>query len=276
MIFNSPTLARIKGIDVRMHWSLPVLMILQLWGTDNLTDAFHIALLFAGLLLGVTLHELGHCVVARRKGLEVRDILLTPIGGIAFVAGPVHSPRDEMQIAIAGPLVSFALAIPGALLFAGSLFVGFPEAALLPLIVLLIPNLSLGVFNLLPAFPMDGGRVLRAVLTEKRGAVEATRIAAKIGQGLATLLFLAGLFTLTFSLIFIGLFVLFIASRELAMVRLREWTGADDGALRGDETVVGPPPYASAAPARTWGRDFTEVLRILARDLFTGSDPHTT
>ncbi|MFO1490605.1 MAG: site-2 protease family protein, partial [Kiritimatiellia bacterium] len=206
MIFNSPTLARIKDIDVRMHWSLPVLMLLQLWNTDGLTEAFQVALLFAGLLLGVTLHELGHCVVARRKGLEVRDILLTPIGGIAFVAGPVHSPRDEMQIAIAGPLVSFALALPGALLFAGLLFVGFPEAATLPLIALLIPNLSLGVFNLLPAFPMDGGRVLRAVLTEKRGAVEATRIAAKIGQGLATLLFLAGLFTLTFSLIFIGLF----------------------------------------------------------------------
>ncbi|MFO1529490.1 MAG: hypothetical protein U1F77_07075 [Kiritimatiellia bacterium] len=104
MIFNSPTLARIKDIDVRMHWSLPVLMLLQLWNTDGLTEAFQVALLFAGLLLGVTLHELGHCVVARRKGLEVRDILLTPIGGIAFVAGPVHSPRDEMQIAIAGPL----------------------------------------------------------------------------------------------------------------------------------------------------------------------------
>jgi Zn-dependent protease len=170
-------LGRISGIDLYVH------------------STFLLILLFPGALSGVPLlvlvfgcvllHELGHALMARRFGITTADITLYPIGGVARLNRIPKAPGAEFLIALAGPAVNFAIVL-ALLAFEVALY-GFGVPPLFGGLVawLMIVNLSLGLFNLIPAFPMDGGRVLRAALSGWLGRVRATSVAATIGRSLA-------------------------------------------------------------------------------------------
>lgn len=203
-------IGRIAGIEIRFHWSLLVIFTLITWslatggftGGPAGTTADWIAAVVAATLFFAALlaHELGHALVARGKGQEVEGITLWVFGGVSTLKGESRDPGDELRVAIVGPLVSLAAA---ALFQAIALALGFLGA---PLLVVAVPqwlaviNVILAVFNMLPAFPLDGGRVLRAWLWKRRGDRDsATRSAVAVGRGfgigligLGLLLFMAG------------------------------------------------------------------------------------
>lgn len=173
----------------------------------------------------VVLHEFGHALTARRFGIPTKDITLLPIGGMARLERMPEKPWQEFWVAMAGPLVSFAIAavIYLALFLAG----GFQPVKGLSITGgpflerILVANVVLAVFNLIPAFPMDGGRVLRALLATRLDHVRATQIAASVGQGLALVFGLFGLFFNPF-LLFIAFFVWIGAAAEAHSVQIKD------------------------------------------------------
>ncbi len=172
----------------------------------------------------VVLHELGHALTARRYGIRTRDIILLPIGGVARLERMPSRPIQELAVALAGPAVNVVIA--GVLLLLG---VRLPELAALgnagiPETLLLI-NVVMVLFNLIPAFPMDGGRVLRALLAMSMPFTRATRIASIIGQSIALVFGVAGLFTGQVMLLFVALFVFLSAGEERMMVETRSSLG---------------------------------------------------
>jgi Zn-dependent protease/predicted transcriptional regulator len=225
-------IARVAGIDVYLHATFLILLawvgLSHYLARHSLGDAAN-GLLFISTLFGVVvLHELGHALAARRYGIRTRDITLLPIGGVARLERMPEDPRQELVVALAGPAVNVVLAI---LLLA----VLVPAAALrnfgdVPLVgghflsKLVWVNVTLAVFNLIPAFPMDGGRVLRALLAMRMEYVRATEIAARIGQGLALAFGAVGLFWNPF-LMFIALFVWMGAAGEAGMVQMKSALG---------------------------------------------------
>ena len=225
-------IGRIAGLDIRIHLTFLILIgwvAVGAWSAEPsaahvLAEVSAVLLLFAG----VVLHEMGHALTARRRGIGTRDITLLPIGGVARLERMPERPRDEIVIALAGPVVSFGIAAAlGAMVVAGggslSLAVAFgPEGSLLQRVA--AQNLLLGLFNLLPAFPMDGGRVLRAALGSRIGALRATRIAAGIGRVLAAGLAVLGLAGNPFLMI-IALFLWIGGGLELADLETRQLIG---------------------------------------------------
>lgn len=207
-------LGRVADIDVKVHATFLLLLAwvgLSNWFSGRSAGAVVAGLVFVLLLFGcVVLHELGHALTARRFGVRTRDIILLPIGGVARLDHIPSEPRQELWIAAAGPAVN--VVITAALFFwlrATGGWVPLPELAMTsgPMLErLAVLNVFLAVFNLLPAFPMDGGRMLRAVLAMRLEYTQATQIAASIGQGLAYVFGFLGLFTNPF-LVFIALFV---------------------------------------------------------------------
>jgi stage IV sporulation protein FB len=162
--------------------------------------------------------------MARRFGVRTPDVILLPIGGVARLERIPDKPKEELLIALAGPFVTLVLAAVfyGWLVLTGQQITPSDELAHAPLVVaLLVMNVILLVFNLIPAFPMDGGRVLRALLASKLGFVRATRIAASIGQGLAIPAGVYGLFKPEPMLVLIALFVFLGAATEAAAVETR-------------------------------------------------------
>jgi Zn-dependent protease/predicted transcriptional regulator len=200
--------------------------------TGEISEAIKGVLLMVALFGTVVLHELGHALAARRYGIATRDITLLPIGGVARLERMPEDPWQELVVAVAGPAVNVALAL-------GSLFLlllgrGLPRLAetlsvsgdLLSQFFAI--NVVLVLFNMLPAFPMDGGRVLRALLAMRMDYVRATQVAAGVGQAMALLFGFLGLFGpallgVQFSpmLVFIALFVWIGAAQEASMAQMR-------------------------------------------------------
>jgi Zn-dependent protease/CBS domain-containing protein len=182
------------------------------------------------LFVCVLLHEYGHSLEAQRLGIEIVDITLLPIGGLARLKSLPEKPWDEVKIAIAGPLVNVVLApifFGTALLLGGSLttppnILGGVQSAGQVFVYLGYINVALVVFNLIPAFPMDGGRVLRGLLATRLGPVRATDISSAVGQIFAAAFFLIGLLGGNLLLALIAVFIFFGASGEAQMVRQRE------------------------------------------------------
>ena len=221
----------VRGIPIRMHitfiwfpiWAATV------WGSrdDNMLRGALFGVIAALLLfVCVTLHELGHALVAQRFGIVVEDITLLPFGGLARLRTIPRNPKQELAIAVAGPLVNvaifFALALVAAFAYRNEPNIT-PEFMLNELdrgninsllIYLMLANVILVLFNLLPAFPLDGGRVLRALLAFKLPWERATRIAAGVGLGFAGLFVIGGIASRDFFLSLIGLIVGFGAWQE--------------------------------------------------------------
>lgn len=205
-------LGRFAGIDTYVHASFLLLVGWAAWAAYQGAGSGFAAVLGVLFLIGVfgsvLLHEFGHALTARRYGIQTRRIVLWPIGGVAQLEGSPKTPRQELLIALAGPAVNFVLA---AGLFVVTRVFGFPAGGILG--GLLAANLMLGLFNLVPAFPMDGGRVLRALLAQRLGATKATRMAVTIGKVAAVGFVIAGLFGNSM-LILLGAFVWFAATAE--------------------------------------------------------------
>ena len=202
-------IAKIMGIPIELHITFILLLILvyYFWGIDGL-------ILYIFLFASVVLHELAHSYVAKRYGVYIDKILLLPIGGMAMMDR--IPKKGELKIAIAGPIVSIFLGIT---LIVLSSIVGSPvliiDGISYPLLTTVgILNIFLGVFNLLPAFPMDGGRILRALLASRMDYLEATRIASIVGQYFSFLLLLFGILSFNIILILIALFIYYGASQE--------------------------------------------------------------
>ena len=222
-------IARIAGIDINVHVTFGLIVLLGAmdWGSRfGARGALFGALLVLVLFLCVVLHELGHALVAKAFGIGVRDITLLPIGGVARMEKNPEKPVHELVIAAAGPLVNILLAagllaVTGVASSLGKLDPATALKSLTPgsetaLLWLLFANILLAVFNLLPAFPMDGGRMLRAVLAMFLGFGPATRVASGVGQFLAVAMGLFGLLTGNFLLALVALFVFLGASQERA------------------------------------------------------------
>ncbi|MBT8405613.1 MAG: site-2 protease family protein [Gemmatimonadetes bacterium] len=225
-------IGRLAGIDVFVHLTFPLLLawigLSYYLERRVLADAFG-AIAFVILLFGiVVLHELGHALTARRFGIPTRDITLLPIGGVARLEKMPEEPGQEFLVAVAGPAVNVALAaVCAALLFGLGLPLIDESPDLItgnPLRSLLWVNIALAVFNMIPAFPMDGGRVLRALLAMRLDYVRATRIAATIGQSLAVAFGFIGLMGNPL-LVFIALFVWMGAAGESQVVQVRHALG---------------------------------------------------
>jgi Zn-dependent protease/CBS domain-containing protein len=226
-------IGRAFGIDVKVHWTFFLLLVffafLGFQNTQSPLVALVTALVVVALFFCVLLHEFGHSLVAQRLGLEVPDITLLPIGGLARLKSLPDKPADEVKIAIAGPLVNVVLApiffamasLLGANLFAPPDLLGGVGSVGEVIVYLGYINVALAVFNLIPAFPMDGGRVLRGLLATRLGPVRATDISSSIGQLFAIGFFVLGFLSNPF-LILIAVFIFFGASGEAQMVRQRE------------------------------------------------------
>jgi len=221
--------ARIAGIDVRIHATF--LLLLVWFGFVYFAEGGYAAM-FTGLtfiillFVCVLLHEFGHALAARAYGINTPDITLLPIGGIARLERMPDKPWQELVVALAGPAVNVVIAF-GLYLVIGRFF-GLGDLEELAegrgnlLTQLLSINVILVVFNLLPAFPMDGGRVLRALLAMRLSHGRATRIAAAVGQVVAVLFGLLGLFGGNPFLLFIAVFVFFGARAEASFATFKE------------------------------------------------------
>lgn len=225
-------LGRFAGIDVYIHATFLLLIGFvgfSYWQQEKTYSAVLSGIGFIlALFLCVVLHEYGHALTARRYGITTRDITLYPIGGVARLERMPDDPRQELRVALAGPAVNVLIA---AVLLAWLFFTGaLPSVASLSVTSgtflerLMLVNATLALFNLIPAFPMDGGRVLRALLATRLEYTQATHIAAVIGQGVAVVFGFIGLFSNPF-LVFIALFVWIGAEQEASMVRMKTSLG---------------------------------------------------
>lgn len=220
------TIGRLAGIELRIHATFLILLAwlaLADYRASGTLSGAAVGVLFTLALFGsVLLHELGHAIAARRVGVSTRDITLLPIGGVARLERIPDKPKQELGIAVAGPAVTLliALALGTSLRLAG-LPAFVIEDTMIPGTVgvfvaeLLRLNVALLVFNMLPAFPMDGGRVLRALLALRLDYERATDIAARVGRGFALVFGLVGLLYNPF-LVLIALFVWMSAASEAA------------------------------------------------------------
>ena len=212
---------RLFGVPIRLHFTFLLLLVFLIFigiggQQSGLTTAVYVLALFASVLL----HEIGHALVARAYGVRTLEIVMYPIGGVSRLEGK-PKPQQEPVIALAGPAVNLIIGV--ALLATQNDF--------LPLEKLTVPtdanlierigvgNVLLGVFNLLPAYPMDGGRILRALLALRKSADEATQIAARVSRFLAVAMGLFGLLSSNFLLVFVALFVYLGAAQESAAAR---------------------------------------------------------
>jgi len=281
-MFNSAfRVARVWGIPIKLHVSLIIVFLIlgvetsrAGGGPATVLQGFAI---YALVLLGIALHELGHSFVAIRKGCRVREITLLFIGGVAQMEQIPQRPRDEFQMAIAGPAVSFVLG--GVLLAAGILVMGAAQLRWMyklgeVILVAGIVNCILGGFNLVPAFPMDGGRVLRSLLSAKLGRLRATFVAARLGKIVAILFGFIGWFGIAgvpflrprhWFLIVIAFFIYSAAGNEYRAEQIKEarrkrsgqggwdpFTGACGPPPDSeDEVLIGPPPYGREPEQRT-------------------------
>ena len=215
---NGWTLGNISGIKVKVHWTfalLPLYIYLSsLVAGSGLAGATLSVIFVLAIFACVLLHELGHAFAARQFGIPTRDITLLPIGGVAALESIPQNPLQEMWIAVAGPLVNVAIAAV-LLLVIGS------EAAFNGSFLgqLALANIALVIFNMIPAFPMDGGRVLRSSLALFMKWTAATQVAVAVGKVVAFALGFAGLFSGNFMLVFVALFVFVAANAELYNVQ---------------------------------------------------------
>jgi len=262
-------IARVWGIPIKIHISLILLLVglaLSLGLSGNWNEIGLIMALELGVFTSIALHELGHSFVALRKGCRVREITLMFIGGAAQMEDMPRRPMDEFLMAVAGPAVSVVLGF-GCWFAGGRLGLLADSFWPLPFVRSMaircnivqfigVVNIGLAIFNLVPAFPMDGGRILRALLASRLGRVRATYVASRMGKLIAILMGVWGYYRGAggWILIAIAFFLFTTAGREYRMVQLQEigWRPGVPpqwpfGPRRGppplDKVIISPPPY---------------------------------
>jgi Zn-dependent protease/CBS domain-containing protein len=269
MFGSSIRLFNVWGTDVRLH---PTFFLLLAWvgavgwlrggAPAAINGVVFIALLF----LCVVLHEFGHVWAARRYGIATRDVTLLPIGGLASLERMPEKPSQEIFVALAGPAVNVVIAFVLFVLLAAqgqgvdpNQFAELERARPSLLMQLAAANMVLVVFNLIPAFPMDGGRVLRAFLASQIGYVRATKVASRVGQGIAVGLGFLGLFGNPL-LILVAVFVFLAASAEAGFVQSRDLTR---GRLAGDAMITS---FEALGPQSSIGAGADLLLRTTQRE----------
>jgi len=271
---SSFKIGRAFGIDLKVHWTFFLLLaffaFVSFQRSGSLTSALITALVIVALFVCVVLHEYGHSLVAQRLGIEIQDITLLPIGGVARLKSLPSRPMDEVKIAIAGPLVNVALApifsgiaflLGSSPLDAANILQGGNSLGQIFAYLGLI-NVALVVFNLIPAFPMDGGRVLRGLLATRLGPVRATDVSAAIGQIFALAFFLIGLLGGNYLLALVGVFIFFGAGGEQQMVRQRELTRG----LLVSNVMGTRPRLETVTPYHTFGQVLDTVIHGYQED----------
>ena len=247
-MFSTLRLGRIFGIETSIHWSFWILLlwiVLSALGQSGLAGAASSCGLVVAVFFCVYLHELGHAMTARRYGIRTIDISILPIGGLARLERMPKSPVAEFWIAIAGPAVNVVIAlILSGLIGLQSVMTDLykPESLSHSLLLQLVAiNVGLAVFNMLPALPMDGGRILRSLLQIRMTRLKATEVAARVSRYLAGVLIVAGLIY-GLSLVLVGIFVLFAGFQELMMARLEHLR--ERGLQPGDDSIYEQvPPF---------------------------------
>jgi len=234
-------LFRVRGIEIRVHLTFVLIVIwaASRWGVTmkgGITGALYGVLVILLLFACVTIHELAHSLTAMRFGVKVRNITLLPIGGVSQMEEMPKKPSEELRMSLAGPLSNFIIA---AVLLLLSVLIHFQadiSAARMNRVLgsvswegllayLITANIMLGLFNLLPAFPMDGGRILRSILAMRMDHAKATSVAAAAGQGLAWLMGLIGVLTGAWTLVIIAVFIYLGAAQEGRMVEVKNVLG---------------------------------------------------
>ncbi len=220
----------VGGTAVRIHMTFFLLLAwigAVHWMRGGAAEAIDGVLFIAILFLCVVLHEFGHVFAARRYGIGTSDVTLLPIGGVASLERMPEKPSQEIVVALAGPAVTLVIAFVLVVLLGArfdlSQMAQLEQAQSTLMGRVAAANIALLVFNLIPAFPMDGGRVLRALLATRMGFTRATRVAAYVGQGLAVLFGFLGLFGNPL-LVLIAVFIFLAASGEAGYVQARDYT----------------------------------------------------
>jgi Zn-dependent protease/predicted transcriptional regulator len=276
-------LFRIRGIDVKVHLSFVLILV---WGAyhwgialqGGTTGAMFGVVVTLLLFACVTLHELSHSLVAMHYGVKVRDITLLPIGGLSQMEKMPEKPDQELRMSLAGPLtnlviaaVLIALSVPFRLAVAstGELYRLLNSVSWQGLLAYLVAaNIMLGLFNLIPAFPMDGGRVLRAILAMRMDYTRATAWAVTIGQGLAWLLGLLGILSGGWTLALIALFIYVGGGQEGRLVQLKGVLGQ----IRVSQVMTQPLQVLS--PQTTLGQVADIVLHSFQTDFPVAEGGH--
>ena len=267
-------IGRAFGIDVKVHWTFFLLLAFFAFAgyqrTGSLANALITTVIILALFLCVLLHEYGHSLVAQRLGIETQDITLLPLGGVARLKSLPERPMDEVKIALAGPLVNVVLApiffgiallLGGGLAMRPNILEGTQSAGQVFAYLGMI-NIALVVFNMIPAFPMDGGRVLRGLLASRLGAVRATDISSAVGQFFAVGFFLVGLLGGNFLLALVAVFIFFGANGEAQMVRQRELMRG----LAVSDVMGTRPRLETVTPYHTFGQVLNSVIHGYQED----------
>lgn len=224
-IGNSWNLGTFWGIPVKVHWTFGLLILFVSYSAfasgNKLVQGLGLIAYVLILFLCVILHEYGHALSAKSYGVHTKDIIISPIGGLARLESMPEKAAQEFFIALAGPLVNLIIALFLALILY------FTTGSILPVVsdfkfdeplefarYIILMNFALFLFNLIPAFPMDGGRILRALLSIKLGKIRATKIASGIGRIIAIGFVIFGIFNQQLSLSLIGLFIFMMAGNE--------------------------------------------------------------
>lgn len=224
------------GIPVRIHWSFGFIILIVSYTAMSaglsLKDGLGYFLIVMLLFCCVVMHEYGHALTAKYYGIKTKDIIISPIGGVARLESLPKKSLQELIIALAGPAVNIVLAIVLGII---TVFFGYFDLSSLAeqsfifnswaelVKYLILMNLALFVFNLIPAFPMDGGRVLRALLSMWLGRLKGTRIATGVGQFLAIVFSAIGIYFGHIILAFIGVFIFIAAASEARQVKIAEF-----------------------------------------------------
>lgn len=228
---------RLLGVDINLDISIVLMLIVAWfhWGHNGSISAFlYGCLLIILVFLSVLAHEMGHAMMARERGVQVLDVTLSPIAGVARVEQASNSPRDELFIALAGPAVNLAIVMillpwtlliavvsgPEALFAAGDRFRDLSFTSLVTAVAVL--NFAIMLFNLLPAFPLDGGRVLRSFLSIHMGRSRATMVSGRTGIGIAAVLIIVGIIWRDPLWPLLGIFIFWAGYHESRVVRIEE------------------------------------------------------
>lgn len=300
---RSIRIGTVKSIDVMVHpsFAIVVLWVMYQWGVtagEGIAGVIFGTLVLTAVFACVLLHELAHALVAIRHGQRVRDITLLPIGGVARVEHSLLSPKSETLIALAGPAMNLVISLaltPLVLLIVAIRHLNHPVSVLLYaseisvaglVLYLWIANILLALFNLIPAFPMDGGRVLRAALSRLRGKSDATRAAVFIGYLFAIVMVACGLLIGDYLLPLVSVFIIVSAQMESNFVRMEsalrrlpvgQFALWESGGIRPDAPLAhavngGPRDIAvtrdGAVVGMLWRHDLLRHLNGAHRDLF--------